>query len=87
MLYVILFFAPDILADNRSMMREIVDKHFSDNWIVPVYVAIALVASRVPTARARRTQVHGATRGPVGGVGAVRAAPRALGCAPVWCVT
>ncbi|XP_033124935.1 WASH complex subunit 5-like [Anneissia japonica] len=33
MLYVILYFAPDILSSQQSKMREIVDKHFPDNWV------------------------------------------------------
>ena len=33
MLYVILFFAPDILQNQQAKMREIVDKHFPDNWV------------------------------------------------------
>ncbi len=32
MLYVILYFAPDILKNEQATMREIVDKHFADNW-------------------------------------------------------
>ena len=39
MLYVILFFAPDILQNQQAKMREIVDKHFPDNW-VRVYSAV-----------------------------------------------
>eukprot|EP01137_Pigoraptor_chileana_P023452 Opistho-2@89740 len=38
MLYVILYFAPDMLNNQQSKMREIVDKHFPDNWIVSVYM-------------------------------------------------
>lgn len=33
MLYVILYFAPDILNSQQAVMREIVDKHFPDNWV------------------------------------------------------
>jgi WASH complex subunit strumpellin len=34
LLYVILYFSPKTLADEKKEMREIVDKHFSDNWVV-----------------------------------------------------
>ena len=33
MLYVILYFAPEILHGQQAKMREIVDKHFPDNWV------------------------------------------------------
>ena len=33
MLYIILYFAPDILHNQQAKMREIVDKHFPDNWV------------------------------------------------------
>ena len=33
MLYVILYFAPHILHSQQAQMREIVDKHFPDNWV------------------------------------------------------
>ncbi|XP_067928374.1 WASH complex subunit 5-like [Watersipora subatra] len=42
MLYVILFFAPDILHTQPAKMREIVDKHFPDNWIISVYMGITV---------------------------------------------
>ncbi|KAI1284886.1 hypothetical protein HDE_12453 [Halotydeus destructor] len=38
MLYISLFFAPDILQSQPAIMREIVDKFFPDNWIVSVYM-------------------------------------------------
>lgn len=34
MLYVILYFEPDILMNQQAKMREIVDKHFPDNWVL-----------------------------------------------------
>jgi WASH complex subunit strumpellin len=34
-LYVLLYFVPDVLHDETAVMREIVDKHFVDNWVVP----------------------------------------------------
>ncbi|KAH8091480.1 hypothetical protein JL720_5786 [Aureococcus anophagefferens] len=38
MLYVILYFDADTLKGRTAAMREVVDKHFSDNWVVPVYM-------------------------------------------------
>jgi WASH complex subunit strumpellin len=38
MLYIISFFAPDILENEQATMREIVDKHFADNWIISYYL-------------------------------------------------
>jgi WASH complex subunit strumpellin len=37
-LYVILFFAPEILNKQKATMREIVDKHFNDNWVIATYM-------------------------------------------------
>ncbi|XP_071964498.1 WASH complex subunit 5-like [Antedon mediterranea] len=42
MLYVILYFAPEILATQQSKMREIVDKHFPDNWVISIYMGISV---------------------------------------------
>ena len=33
MLYVILYFSPSTLHSQQAQMREIVDKHFPDNWV------------------------------------------------------
>ena len=33
MLYVILYFSPTTLHHQEAQMREIVDKHFPDNWV------------------------------------------------------
>ena len=38
MLYIILYFAPDILEVEEATMREIVDKHFAENWIISYYL-------------------------------------------------
>jgi hypothetical protein len=40
MLYVSLYFIPSMLNDHKSLMREVVDKHFNDNWVVPIYMGI-----------------------------------------------
>ena len=37
MLYVILYFDPAVLRDERPRMREVVDKYFHDNWVVHLY--------------------------------------------------
>ena len=34
----ILFFNAEIMESKKSKMREIVDKHFYDNWVVPFYL-------------------------------------------------
>jgi len=38
MIYVVLFFSPKTLNNEAGMMREIVDKHFNDNWIITTYM-------------------------------------------------
>uniref|UniRef100_A0A915HGY6 WASH complex subunit strumpellin n=1 Tax=Romanomermis culicivorax TaxID=13658 RepID=A0A915HGY6_ROMCU len=40
MLYIALFFAPDILTNQFPVMREIVDKYFSDNWVINIYMGV-----------------------------------------------
>lgn len=42
MLYVILYFQPDILQSQQAKMREIVDKHFPDNWVISVYMGMTV---------------------------------------------
>ncbi|GIY78616.1 WASH complex subunit 5, partial [Caerostris extrusa] len=42
MLYVILFFSPDILHNHHAKMREIVDKFFPDNWVVSIYMGMVV---------------------------------------------
>ena len=44
MLYVILFFAPDILQNQQAKMREIVDKHFPDNWVSELITAASPIS-------------------------------------------
>lgn len=46
MLYTILYFAPGVLKGEASMMREIVDKHFNDNWVVPFQMGFAVDLSQ-----------------------------------------
>lgn len=38
MIYVLLYFAPSILSEERAIMREVVDKHFADNWVISMYL-------------------------------------------------
>lgn len=38
MLYVLLYFSPKTLSEETGSMREIVDKHFNDNWIIALYM-------------------------------------------------
>ncbi|XP_055613775.1 WASH complex subunit 5 [Uranotaenia lowii] len=42
MLYVCLFFSTNTLHNQAARMREIVDKFFSDNWIVSFYMGITV---------------------------------------------
>lgn len=39
MLFVCLFFKPEILSKKFAVMREIVDKFFHDNWVT-IYLCI-----------------------------------------------
>ncbi|XP_003385312.1 PREDICTED: WASH complex subunit strumpellin-like [Amphimedon queenslandica] len=42
MLYVILYFSPATLHSREAQMREIVDKHFPDNWVISIYMGITI---------------------------------------------
>jgi len=37
-LFVTLFFVPSILQNETNQMRELVDKFFPDNWVIPYYL-------------------------------------------------
>ena len=37
-LFVTLFFVPSILENETTQMRELVDKFFPDNWVIPYYL-------------------------------------------------
>ncbi|PBJ73549.1 hypothetical protein BCY84_14619 [Trypanosoma cruzi cruzi] len=41
-LYVLLFFRPEILHNEGPVMREIVDKHFADNWVINYYMGFTV---------------------------------------------
>jgi len=42
MIFIILFFAPDIMHKQDTIMREIVDKHFADNWVIAYYMGYTI---------------------------------------------
>ncbi|KAJ0178248.1 hypothetical protein K1T71_006071 [Dendrolimus kikuchii] len=42
MLFVCLFFVPYYLHSEQSKMREIADKLFPNNWIVPIYMGVTM---------------------------------------------
>eukprot|EP00757_Euglenozoa_sp_SAG-D1_P007469 gene7471-375_t len=42
LLYVLLFFQPDILHSQKQIMREIVDKHYPDNWVISYYLGFTV---------------------------------------------
>lgn len=50
LLYVVLFFVPDVLHKEKSTMREITDKYFNDNWVISIYMGhvIDLTTSWAP---------------------------------------
>ncbi|KAF2071648.1 hypothetical protein CYY_007041 [Polysphondylium violaceum] len=47
MVYVILYFIPDILNNKNSIMREIVDKFFPDNWVISFFLGYTVDLSVV----------------------------------------
>jgi len=42
MLYVVLYFAPDVLHNRDAIMREVVDKHLNDNWVITMYMGFTV---------------------------------------------
>eukprot|EP00762_Andalucia_godoyi_P005753 ANDGO_06428.mRNA.1 WASH complex subunit strumpellin homolog len=40
MLFVLLYFVPNVLHKETTIMREIVDKFFPDNWVITYYMGI-----------------------------------------------
>ncbi|KAE9554597.1 hypothetical protein FO519_002157 [Halicephalobus sp. NKZ332] len=40
MIYVILFFHPDILHNQQGTMRQVVDKFFQERWIIPLHIEL-----------------------------------------------
>lgn len=59
MVYVILYFCPNILNSQRSRMREIADKFYYDNWIISVHMGdiVNLIEAWNPY-RAARESLH-----------------------------
>lgn len=74
MLFVLLFFTPATLRNEVVVMREIVDKHFPDNFVIPLYMghtvdltaawapykaaAAAIAATAAPAAVSQQAQRH-----------------------------
>eukprot|EP00756_Hemistasia_phaeocysticola_P004516 Hpha_TRINITY_DN12863_c0_g2::TRINITY_DN12863_c0_g2_i1::g.24075::m.24075/K18464/RTSC, SPG8; WASH complex subunit strumpellin len=42
MLYVLLYFRPNVMHESKPVMREIADKHFPDNWIITFYLGFTV---------------------------------------------
>ena len=42
MLVVCVFFDIDLLQNQNAKMREIVDRFFIDNWVVPIFMAVTV---------------------------------------------
>jgi WASH complex subunit strumpellin len=42
MLYVCLYFCPDILNNQASVMREVVDRFFPDNWVISIHMGMVI---------------------------------------------
>jgi len=60
MLYIALFFAPDILNGQPAVMREIVDKFFPDNWVISVYMGMIVnLAEAWDPYRAAKQVIYG----------------------------
>ena len=47
MLYVVLYFEPDVLKNETATMREIVDKFFPDNWVSQLIQVIKCSGDKV----------------------------------------
>jgi len=42
MLFVTLYFVPELLHEERPVMREICDRYFPDNWVIPFYMGFTI---------------------------------------------
>lgn len=60
MLYVVLYFCPNILNNQRSRMREITDKFFYDNWVISIYMGevVNLIEAWHPYKAARESLIQ-----------------------------
>lgn len=56
-LYMVLYFCPDILNTQRSRMREITDKFFHDNWVISIHMGeiVNLIEAWYPYKAARES--------------------------------
>ncbi|KAG5475401.1 hypothetical protein LSCM1_03514 [Leishmania martiniquensis] len=66
--YVLLFFCGDVLAQQPPVMKELVEKHFADNWVVHYYAGytadLSAAWAAFPAARAallRTLETHSVT--------------------------
>lgn len=64
MLYVILYFSPDLLNKEKAKMREFVDKYFNDNFVIATYmghvVDLTIEWSGYPAAKAALDNIFSA---------------------------
>ena len=62
MLFVLLYFAPEVLDAEQHTMREIVDRHFADNWVITYYMGFVVQLSHAwepyKAARAALAQIR-----------------------------
>ena len=47
MLYVTLYFQPDVLKTQQARMRQIVDKYFPDNWVCTFNILHDLITLKI----------------------------------------
>ena len=42
MIFVVLYFQPKVMENKHGLTREIIDKFFDDNWVIPLYTGITI---------------------------------------------
>ena len=63
MLYILLYFVPEVLEEEHHTMREIVDRHFADNWVITFYMGFVVELTYVwDTYKAARTALANTTK-------------------------